>query len=374
MPPRKKRTVTVHSSSDHENDQQNPVLKSVEKRKPNSRKSADPQDQDGLPSKKPRGRPRKSPVGEGDGDLSAKKPKKKPRKRIDDEEEDDEQPAKKQKYKAHEPTDGGELQEIFLSQLPQDGSSSPPWRIRGPIWQKQQPPPKPAVLYKPPQPPVFYKPPVSYKPPQPPVSYKPHQSNPQPANARQAQQQPQQNPSRSPIRNGLHGVTATLPTAEARQRHISNPVPFYSSPFTPPKNLQNSSLQARSPSRSPSRKANTKAPREATHIPSPSPPMDAGADVELDPADFPSSLSSPSHQVADKEDVAITLPATPLRGPPVTLNPNDFSSSPPSPPKPASNHDEFDDDDLDDIDESLFQRLVSRPPIDKPAKQAQPVA
>ncbi|GME66401.1 Helicase [Neofusicoccum parvum] len=101
MPPRKKRIVTVHSSSDRENGPSEPELKSAKERKPTSRKSVDPTDPDGPPPKKPRGRPRKSAVPDEDGDLSVQKPKRKPRKRPgeDEGEQDDlpDKPAKKQK-------------------------------------------------------------------------------------------------------------------------------------------------------------------------------------------------------------------------------------------------------------------------------------
>ncbi|KAF2088183.1 P-loop containing nucleoside triphosphate hydrolase protein, partial [Saccharata proteae CBS 121410] len=47
--------------------------------------------------------------------------------------------AKKAKHKLHEPAQTIDLKEQFLTQPPREPSSSP-WRIRGAIWQKKQPP------------------------------------------------------------------------------------------------------------------------------------------------------------------------------------------------------------------------------------------
>lgn len=384
MPPRKKRTVTVLDSSDRENGPPEPEGKATNKRKANARKSVDPQDPDNPPPKKPRGRPRKSAAADEDGEPSAKKPKRQPRKRVEEEDEEDDLPeklSKKQKNKTYEPAEG-DLGEIYLTQLPQ-ADSSPPWRIRGPIWQKQkdkQPPPNAPVFYRPPSPPP---------PPPPQPAFRPR---PEAVSRTVDDLQSSPEPPQRPMQNGAQIVKGPQQSPGNRQRKAGNSKPFYSSPFSPPKDLQNQTPRRSSPPESPLHKAGSKVGRNATSSPhrrkadSQHPfrrqtLANAEISMKLDPADFSSSPPSPPKATTNSKNAENNIPtgADTINTPSIIAGdadiapcePENFSSSPPSPPRPAPEHDEFDDG-FDDIDESLLRRLVSQGPAatNKPAADA----
>ncbi|KAK7522975.1 uncharacterized protein IWZ02DRAFT_259451 [Phyllosticta citriasiana] len=168
MPPRKKRTVTIPDSSDHEPGFRGGigtlVIEPPKKPEPKSRKRK--ADEDADAPKKPRGRPRKSVQNDDDAppkprrrarkstveDDEASPPPKRKKKRnsLEDDEADEpdvDKPSKNQKLKIYEPTYNVALQDTYLTQLPR--GQSPPWAIRPAVWQKQDlppppPPPKPA--------------------------------------------------------------------------------------------------------------------------------------------------------------------------------------------------------------------------------------
>ncbi|KAL1383760.1 hypothetical protein HDK64DRAFT_40195 [Phyllosticta capitalensis] len=182
-PPRKKRTVTVTSSSDHEepefvNGIGKLIIEPPKKPEPKPRKPKANDDPDAP--KKPRGRPRKS--AQNDDDAAAPKPrrkrksivedeegsppekrKRKPRKSVEAEDDygsSDDKPSKKSKLKIHEPTYNLQ-QDTYLTQLPRE--ESPPWAIRPARWQKQDPPPPPKPMFQ-----NFNPLPKAYPPPPPP--------------------------------------------------------------------------------------------------------------------------------------------------------------------------------------------------------------
>ncbi|KAH7025384.1 hypothetical protein B0J12DRAFT_686354 [Macrophomina phaseolina] len=355
MPPRKKRTFTVLDSSDRENGppEPEPEPKLPKKRKANARKSVDRQDPDNPPPKQPRGRLRKSILTEDGAEPTPKKPKRQSRKPIDVEEDEDEdlpgKPLKKQKNKTYEPAEG-DLGEIYLTQLPQD-EPSPPWKIRGPIWQKQkdkQPPPKAPVFNKPPTP-----------PPPAPVPQTAPSFRSTVVTRLLNRSQPSPEPPQSPAREDAQNARNPAPYTEPRQQEATNPAPFYSSPFSSPIDGQNQSPRRSSTAGSPVRKTDFQLTRSGprsshdrradAHAPARLQQARAVIGAELDSAEF--SSSPPSLPSADNA-------ATETRN----HLPNCIRSLPPNPPRPGPDSDEFDDDDFDDIDESLLQRLVSQGP------------
>ncbi|KAF2146749.1 uncharacterized protein K452DRAFT_314977 [Aplosporella prunicola CBS 121167] len=243
MPPRK-RIVTVPSSSDAEvpipwspSPEREPQPKPVAKRKRNTRKNAEDNDE-GSPKKRKRVS-RKTPV---DQDEAAKKPKRNSRKRLDPNQEELDflaEEKKKSKYRIHEPDRAAALDDMFLTQLPQD--ESPPWKIRGPVWQKQK------SQSRPPPPPVFQKPPPkpSTKPSRPYYVEKSPSGPPVPSNQSFGSTSFSKPPPKPPA------TTAHLqeePRSPAKPINGIARLPFlYSSPISPFKDEANSIVFNSSP-------------------------------------------------------------------------------------------------------------------------------